>query len=100
MLHDFLLAAKCGYLPASCDSIGVGSVSRANESFETQAKIAYEYSREEEKYYPGIALIISGPMHITGQKNKGYEETGMFEMTLDFQSTTASTATISDPTNR
>lgn len=89
-----ILNPKCGYTTA-CGTAGIGIESVA------EAKLAYDSDyHSPEKYYPGIALMISGPMHITSKKDKAFEETGLFEMALNFESSVAAADAISEPINR
>lgn len=56
------------------------------------------YGSHTETYYPGIALVLSGPMAVTAKKDHRFEETGMFQQTISF--TSPATDGITDLTNR
>jgi hypothetical protein len=84
-----VLGPKCS---VDCSSDAIASA--------TEAKLAYDNDyNSPEKYYPGIALMISGPMHVTSKKDKAFEETGLFEMALNFDSA-ANAEAIIEPINR
>jgi hypothetical protein len=52
----------------------------------------YEHRHEPVTYYPGIALMISGPMSISSKKDGKFETTGMFEQSILFHSSAATKA--------
>jgi len=43
-------------------------------------------SSDDQQYYPGIAMILSGPMQVGSKKDDKLDENGMFELTVAFDS--------------